>query len=187
MSFVQIENDRIVAAADFPFPGSVQVDYEVMRGYDGQLYPAGEVPAVPLAVAREQAQAALKARRQEFEYSGFMLNGQRWDSEQKDELRLNSAYRIFETGVTEYPGWKVADGVYVTLTPALLAEATAALMQHYGRAFTLEKAKLAGLEAICNAPDNTEAEKVQAVLEWTAGQMLEGWEDELPRKKGNRA
>ena len=177
MSFVQIENDRIVAVSDYPFPGAVPVDYEVVRGQDGGLYKRGEEPALALEDVCAQARAALKARRQEFEYNGFMLNGQRWDSEQKDELRLNSAYRIFETGVTEYPGWKVADGVYVTLTPALLAEATAALMQHYGRAFTLEKAKLAGLEAICNAPDCTEAEKVQAVLEWTAGQMLEGWED----------
>ena len=132
--------------------------------------PAGtltEPPLPSLEDARAQARAALKARRQQFEYSGFTLNGQRWDSEQKDELRLNSAYRIFEAGLSEYPGWKIADGVYLTLTPELLAAATQALMLHYGKAFELEQTKAAELENLADA---------EAVLAWMNGPMLEGWE-----------
>lgn len=122
--------------------------------------------APTLAEIKAQAREALKAYRQQVEYGGFILNGQRWDSEQKDELRLNSAVKIFEAGLTEYPGWKIADGVYITLTPQLLQQATIAFMQHTGAAFALEAAKLGQIEAL----DSSEA-----VLAWLEGEMKEGW------------
>ena len=112
------------------------------------------------------ARQELKDYRKQIEYGGFMLNGQRWDSEQKDELRLNSAGKIFEAGLPEYPGWKIADGVYITLTPQLLQQATLAFMQHTGAAFALEAAKLAEIEAL---------ESSEAVLACLETEMKEGW------------
>ena len=117
------------------------------------------------------ARQELKDYRKQIEYGGFMLNGQRWDSEQKDELRLNSAGKIFEAGVAEYPGWKIADGVYITLTPQLLQQATLAFMQHTGAAFALEAAKLSEIEALTSA---------EAVLAWLESDMKTGWEQPEP-------
>ena len=131
--------------------------------------PAGALltaPTKPLDVAKAEAKTQLKAYRQQVEYGGFMLNGVKWDSEQKDELRLNSAYKIFEAGVPEYPAWKVSDGVYVTLTPELLQLATMGLMQHYGRAFAVEAAKLAEIDAL-----NT----TEAINAWLETELEQGW------------
>lgn len=123
-------------------------------------------PDKPLEVAKAEAKSRLKAYRQQVEYGGFMLNGQRWDSEQKDELRLNSAYKIFENGIASYPGWKISDGIYVTLTPELLQAASLGLMQHYGRAFYVEAIKIAQIDAL------TSAEEVDT---WLETQLEEGW------------
>jgi|LSQA01.1.fsa_nt_gi hypothetical protein len=47
----------------------------------------------------------LRKKRKEVEYGGFVFNNERWDSGEKDELRLNSVIKIFElTGATEIPG-----------------------------------------------------------------------------------
>lgn len=123
-------------------------------------------PDKPLEVAKAEAKSRLKAYRQQVEYGGFMLNGQRWDSEQKDELRLNSAYKLFENGLTEYQGWKVSDGVYVTLTPEILQTATLGLMQHYAHAFAVEVAKIAQIDAL------TTAGEVEA---WLETELEQGW------------
>ena len=139
---------------------------------DGALL---EPPAKPLAEAKSEAKAQLKAYRQSIEYGGFILNGARWDSEQKDELRLNSAYKIFESGVPEYPGWKVSDGVYVTLTPELLQSATVGLMQHYGHAFAVEVAKLAEIEAL------TSTAEVEA---WLETELEKGWGSQITPSTG---
>ena len=125
-------------------------------------------PDKPLEVAKSEAKTQLKAYRQQVEYGGFMLNGVKWDSEQKDELRLNSAYKIFEAGVPEYPGWKVSDGVYVTLTPELLQAASLGLMQHYGRAFYVEALKITQIDAL---------NSVEEVAVWLETQLKEGWEN----------
>ena len=133
--------------------------------------PAGALlaaPVKPLEVAKAKAKETLKAYRQQVEYGGFMLNGVKWDSEQKDELRLNSAYKIFEAGVPEHPGWKVSDGVYVTLTPELLQLATMGLMQHYGRAFYVEALKITQIDAL---------NSVEEVAVWLETQLKEGWEN----------
>ena len=43
------QNDagEITAQADWKFQDSVQVDYDVVRGWDGKLYKAGAIPARP--------------------------------------------------------------------------------------------------------------------------------------------
>lgn len=125
-------------------------------------------PTKPLDVAKSEAKTQLKAYRQQVEYGGFMLNDIKWDSEQKDELRLNSAYKIFEAGVPEYPGWKVSDGIYVTLTPELLQAASLGLMQHYGRAFYVEALKITQIDAL---------NSVEEVAVWLETQLKEGWEN----------
>ena len=119
-----------------------------------------------LEEAKKQARQELKEYRKQIEYGGFMVNGQRWDSEQKDELRLNSVGKIFEAGLPEYPGWKIADGVYITLTPGILQQATLAFMQHTGAAFALEAAKLNQINAL---------ESSEAVLAWLENEMKVGW------------
>ena len=40
------DTSAITAQADWPFPGSTPVDYEVVRGRDGKLYKAGEEPQI---------------------------------------------------------------------------------------------------------------------------------------------
>ena len=124
-----------------------------------------------LEEAKKQARQELKEYRKQIEYGGFMVNGQRWDSEQKDELRLNSAGKIFEAGIAEYPGWKAADGVYITLTPQLLQQAAIAFMQHTGAAFALEAMKLMEIDAL---------ESSEAVLAWLESDMKTGWEQPEP-------
>ena len=124
-----------------------------------------------LEEAKKQARQELKEYRKQIEYGGFMVNGQRWDSEQKDELRLNSAGKIFEAGLPEYPGWKIADGVYITLTPGILQQATLAFMQHTGHAFAVEATKLMEIDAL---------ESSEAVLAWLESDMKTGWEQPEP-------
>ncbi len=48
------EIGTILAHADWPFPDSVQVDFDVVRGWDGKLYKAGEEPAPAPALAEVQ-------------------------------------------------------------------------------------------------------------------------------------
>lgn len=166
-------------------------NHKGLEGYlNGELYTIRDYGPLPegfsitkplpsLDEAKKQARQELKAYRQQVEYGGFILNGQRWDSEQKDELRLNSAGKIFEAGVPEYPGWKIADGVYITLTPQLLQAATMAFMQHTGAAFALEAVKLAEIEAL---------ETSEAVLAWLENDMKTGWPGaELEAEADNHA
>ena len=45
-TYVQFNEDNSIAAcADWPAPGMVEVDFEVVRGRDGKLYEKGKVPA----------------------------------------------------------------------------------------------------------------------------------------------
>lgn len=149
-----------------------EADYSARVAPFVALWEAEKERITPLPPTVEQskseAKTQLKAYRQQVEYGGFMLNGVKWDSEQKDELRLNSAYKIFEAGVPEYPGWKVSDGVYVTLTPELLQLATMGLMQHYGRAFYVEALKITQIDAL---------NSVEEVAVWLETQLKEGWEN----------
>lgn len=56
------EAGAITAQADWAFPGGVCIDCDVVRGYDGRLYKAGEESAPP-APTEEQLYAALRAAR----------------------------------------------------------------------------------------------------------------------------
>lgn len=129
-----------------------------------------ETPPLPSAAqAAQQARDALRARRKSVEYGGFEVDGLRWDSEEKDELRLNSAGRLFDGGIPALEGWKIAEGSYITLTPEILAVASAALMAHYGRAFAVEAAKLAEIAALEAVGD------VEMILAWIETDLPLGW------------
>ena len=141
---------------------------------EGLAWLAEQMPVIPLPSleeAKKQAKQELKEYRKQIEYGGFMLNGQRWDSEEKDELRLLGINELFKKGLTEYPGWKLEDGVYVTLTPELLDEVMLAFAHHTGAAFALEAAKLAQINAL---------ESSEAVLAWLESDMKTGWEQPEP-------
>lgn len=68
--------------------------------------------------------------------------------------------------LTEYPGWKISDGVYVTLTPEILQGASMAFMQHTGKAFAVEIQKLGEVETL----DSNEA-----VSSWLENDLKLGW------------
>ena len=153
-------------------------DHKGKEGYlDGERHtvkeygplPEGfsETPPPPsLEEAQGKARDALREKRKAVEYGGFDLDGQHWDSAEKDELRLNSVTRIFESGVPQYEGWKISEGVYITLTPELVQRAAMAFMQHYGRAFALEAAKLEEINTL---------ETVEAVDTWLEAELNQGW------------
>lgn len=126
-----------------------------------------QVPEITLEGAKAEALAALREYRLGIEYGGVMIDRQRWDTEPKDELRLNSAFRIFASGVEEYPGWKISDGVYITLTLEILERAVQAYMQHYGNAFAVEAAKIEEIKAL---------ETIEEVQTWLDTQLAVGWD-----------
>lgn len=43
-TYYTTENGKITQSADWPFPGAIETDKEIVRGYDGALYFAGEEP-----------------------------------------------------------------------------------------------------------------------------------------------
>ena len=144
-------------------------------------YPEGwsaTPPPVPLPEALENARAAILARRRRAEYGGFLFGGQRWDSEEKDELRLNSMITMMDkTGIAEFPGWKINTDTFTTLTPELAVQAAAGLMSHYAACFQVEAAKNEQLSAlIASLGDEASADDVQSWLDenldagWPAGE-----------------
>ena len=129
-------------------------------------YPYGHF-AGTLEDIRAEAKKQLREKRKTVEYGGFQYSGQRWDSAEKDELRLNSMLKMFEmTGATEFSGWKIAEGVYVTATPALLQGAAMSLMQHYAHAFAMEASKIQTIEGL---------QTVAEVQEWLHGGLNADW------------
>ena len=63
-TYVRYNPDNSIAAtADWPAPGMEQVDFEVVRGYDGKLYEKGKEPVKPQEEVEAEAFAALRAER----------------------------------------------------------------------------------------------------------------------------
>lgn len=59
------ENNNILSSSNWPTPGMVKVDYEVVRGYDGKLYKAGEEPVKSEEQIQEERFASLRYKRDE--------------------------------------------------------------------------------------------------------------------------
>ena len=128
----------------------------------------------PVAEALDHARAAIRDRRRQAEYGGFLFDGQRWDSEEKDELRLNSMITMMDkTGITEFSDWKINADTCITLTPELAARAAAALMGHYAACFRVETAKKAELDAFA-ALFGGEA-TADAIQSWLDANLDIGW------------
>ena len=121
----------------------------------------------PLQNARNRAFEALREKRKEVEYGGFIFNGKKWDSEIKDELRLNSIVKMFElTGVTEFDGWKISENEYITITPEIIHGAAITLMQHYAHSFAIEAIKQAEIGSLTDP---------QEIETWIQTQLDIGW------------
>ncbi len=129
-----------------------------------------------LAPTLEEVRAAalekLKAKRLAVEYAGPLVEvdgrAVRFPSEIKDETRLNSLALKFtkNPGLTEIPYWKVADGVYVTMTPALVKTVQDSGFDHINATFYVEAVKRMEIEACADAA---------AVEAWLAANLETGW------------
>ncbi len=63
MTYVRYNAENVITeAASWPAPGMVQVDFEVVRGYDGRLYKAGEEPQKTPEQERAEQVAEERAR-----------------------------------------------------------------------------------------------------------------------------
>lgn len=123
----------------------------------------------PLAKALAAARVAITARRKKAEYGGFDCIGLHWDSEEKDELRLNSVLTLMDTfSISEFPGWKISADTSIVLSQPLALQAAAAMMRHYNACFQVEAEKKAALAAA--KQDN--AAEVEA---WLAVNLDTGW------------
>lgn len=64
MQYVRYNPDNTIAAsATWPAPGMVNVDFEVVRGYDGKLYEKGTEPVKPQEEIETEAFAAIRFER----------------------------------------------------------------------------------------------------------------------------
>ena len=85
--YVLLNSDgSIAASADHKFPGSVKVDYNVVRGYDGKLYKEDECPTKPESLVKREAAEAEIAELQKWfaenDYKQFKyLRGEYTDEE----------------------------------------------------------------------------------------------------------
>ena len=124
-----------------------------------------------LEEAKEAALQLIKEKRLAVEYAGPLvdLDGTmvRFPSEVKDETRQNSLAAMFsaapDTVVTD---WKVADGVYVTMTFPLLQQVKAAGFAHIAATFSVERHKREAVEALSSAG---------AVAAWLDENLETGW------------
>lgn len=89
-------------------------------------------------VITDKLQEVLVLRKQH-EYGGIIIEGQRYDTTEKDELRLNSIVAAFNEGlISSFPGWKVSEDAYIDLTPVWAKTVALLIMQHYSKCFSEE-------------------------------------------------
>ena len=102
-------DNTIAASADWPAPGMVKVDFEVVRGYDGKLYKADECPVKPQSEVEAEAFAALRAERDKrLADTDYML----MSDYPIDETKLNAVkeYRQALRDLPEQEGAPWVDG-----------------------------------------------------------------------------
>ena len=141
-------------------------------------------PKWPATVSAALADAfeKIKDRRQEEEYLGpiVTVNGQsvRFPAEVKDEARLNTLAGMFSANPNmTVENWKVADGVYVTMTAELMQQVTNAGFQHISNCFNVEKAKREAVQSIADmAGDNdTDVNAIKAIQDWLENSLNTEW------------
>lgn len=92
MTYVKYNSDgSITMSADWPFPDSEKVDFNVIRGYDGKFYREGEEPVKSDEQIKEELFASLKAEQEKrLSKYDYMFNSDYPDSEFKELIK---AYR----------------------------------------------------------------------------------------------
>ena len=143
-------------------------DHKGQEGYvDGKPFTIKEYGPLPdgfnkfpppptLEEARAAAIDRIKEKRLSVEYAGPLVPVEgkpvRFPSEVKDETRLNSLAGIFMADpAAQISDWKVADGVYVTMTAPLLQSVKTAGFMHIAATFSVERHKREELEALDTA------------------------------------
>lgn len=126
---------------------------------------------IPVVRIQAKALEALQKKRLDEEYAGPLVevDGRniRFPSTVKDETRLNSLAGIFAAApAATIPDWKVAQGVYVTMTAPLLQQVKTAGFAHIAATFSIERAKAAAIEACQTAED---------VAAWMETELHSGW------------
>ena len=107
-----------------------------------------------LETRQAEAFNRLREKRRLVEYGGLVHADIIWNTTGKDELRLNSIARLFDSGaITEFPYWKASEGQYVTLTPELTESLTLAFMQHYAHCFMVEVQKMQEIAAMTSVEE----------------------------------
>lgn len=124
-----------------------------------------------LEEARENAITKLMQKRLAVEYAGPLIEVEgrliRFPSEVKDETRLNSLAGLFALDPEmQIQDWKVADGVYVTMTAPLLQAVKTAGFAHIAVCFSIERVKREQVEALASA---------DTVAAWVESELAAGW------------
>lgn len=101
------ENGDIESYADFQYPGSIKVDYNIVRGYDGRLYREGEEPVKTNEEAEAEAAAAARAKRDSLiaETDYLFLSDYPLDEAKKAAW---TAYRQALRDIPEQDGWPMS-------------------------------------------------------------------------------
>ena len=97
-----------------PFPGSVEVDYEVVRGWDGKPYKAGEEPPLPAEAIFEALRSTRDARlaaTDKYMLADYPLS--------ENNLALVKEYRAALRDLPEQPGAPWDGGGEVTPWPIM--------------------------------------------------------------------
>lgn len=73
MKYITVENGKILAVADWQFPGSVLAEKPVVRGWDGALYFEGEEPQQPEPTINELRAAKIQSINDTYEQQARLV------------------------------------------------------------------------------------------------------------------
>lgn len=126
-TYVEVQNGKIIATANWAFPGSEEVNYEVVRGYDGKFYKKGEEPKKPAEAVAEEELAKAKAKRAAAVASITVeVDGMTFDGDEKAQERMaRTVTAATATGASmdDTTTWVLHDNTVATVTVRQLATA----------------------------------------------------------------
>lgn len=125
-----------------------------------------------MAAIKQNAIERIKEKRLLVEYAGpeIEVDGEkiRFPANIKDETRLNSLVSIFEAHPEMIiEDWKVADGVYVTMSAGLLSKIKEAVFLRAAETFSVERKKQQQVQEV--------EDSAEAVNDWLAAELETGW------------
>ena len=111
---------------------------------------ADRIAATPIAVLAQAKLGEIRAARRAIEHGGVTLDDVRYESDPTARAKYVETNQLFLIQPTmEIPGWKASDdpvtglGIYVTMTPAVMASLIVLAAQLDGQAFAWEAGKQA--------------------------------------------